>query len=186
MGDPGQNGEKNNGLGPFCAVLWGTMSGDWGQVLTRPKALFTAAFRQGTPALAILLACIFLPPLASNALAGDTLSATGTRLSPVVMPAGVADLRRTVDLGADQPTATYVTARTLGGALLKRTRNGYWLPWSGREEDLADNGFTAADGKLEFKLLKEAVPAAQLPMTITIGYRTAAGLKYGLFEITAQ
>lgn len=162
------------------------MSGDWGQVLTRPKALFDAAFRQGTPAVAILLVFILLPLMTPAALAGDTLTAQGARLSPIFMPSGSADLRRSVDLGADQPAATYVTARTLGGALLARNRNGYWLPWSGREEDLADNGFTAADGKLEFKLLKEAIPAAQLPMTVTIGYRTSAGLKFGMFEIRPQ
>lgn len=162
------------------------MSGDWGQVLTRPKARINAALRRGTPALAILLACCLLLPASPAALAGDTLTAKGARLTPIFMPASGADLRRSVDLGADQPIATYVTARTVGGALLVRTRNGYWLPWSGREEDLADNGFTAANGALEFKLLKEAIPASNLPMTVTIGYRTAAGMKFGMFEVRAQ
>ena len=162
------------------------MSGNWGQVLTRPRARFNAAFLWGTSALAVLLALVVLALTAPTALAGDTLTAQGARLSSMFMPSGVADLRRSVDLGADQPTATYVTARTLGGALVVRTRNGHWLPWSGREADLADNGFAPADGRLEFKLLKEAIPAAELPMTVTIGYRTSAGLKFGIFEIRPQ
>ncbi len=126
-----------------------------------------------------------LLPAATPAYAADKLTLTGARLLHVVPPTGGGDLRRSVDLGGDVPTATYVSARTRGGALMVRTRAGYWLPWSGREEDLADNGFTAAGGTLEFKLMKESLPEAALPITITIGYRTSAGLKFGIFEIRA-
>lgn len=119
------------------------------------------------------------------ALAGESLTTEGAWLQHVVLPAGAPDLRRSVDLNGDQPIATYVTARTAGGAMLMRTRNGYWLPWSGRVEDLADNGFAASAGTLEFKLTKETLPAQTLPLTVTVGYRTAAGVKFGMFEIRA-
>ncbi len=162
------------------------MSGDWGeQVLSRPATPFNAVLHWDAPALAILLtfaALVFAP---ASARAGEQLSATGARLAHVVLQSGAPDLRRAVDLGGDAPSATYVTARTAGGAMLMRTRHGYWLPWSGREGDLADNGFAASGGTLEFKLLKESLPAASLPVTVTIGYRTAAGVKFGWFEIRA-
>jgi hypothetical protein len=161
------------------------MSGDRGQhVLPRPETLCTAVPHRDAPALA-LLACAVLIFLGRPALAGEQLTLAGARLSPVVAQSGAIDLRRSVDLGGDQPTATYVAARTAGGAMLMRTRAGYWLPWSGREEDLADNGFAASGGTIEFKLTKESLPAAALPLTVTIAYRTAAGVKFGLFEIRA-
>lgn len=128
---------------------------------------------------------VALLPVALLAETADKLTLTGARLSHVVLPSSGADLRRAVDLGGDVPTATYVSARTRGGALMVRTRGGYWLPWSGHAEDLADNGFAAAGGMLEFKVLKESLPEAALPITVTIGYRTAAGVKFGMFEIRA-
>jgi hypothetical protein len=164
------------------------MSGDRGQhVLPRPATLCTAVAHRDGPAAAILLFCAFVIfiLLAWPARAGDQLTLAGARLSHVVAQSGACDLRRSVDLGGDQPTATYVAARTAGGALLMRTRAGYWLTWSGREEDLTDNGFAASNGALEFKLVKESLPAAALPMTVTIAYRTAAGVKFGMFEIRA-
>ena len=67
-----------------------------------------------------------------------------------------------------------------------RTRQGYWLPWSGREDDLLDVGFVPRSGQLEYKLLKEDLPTPQLPVTVTVGYRTAAGVKFGFFELRAK
>ena len=96
------------------------------------------------------------------------------------------DLRRVVSLNGDQPLATYMTAHNASGAQLVRTRQGYWLPWSGREEDLSDVGLTPQSGTLEYKLLKEDLPTVQLPITVAIGYRTAQGVKFGVFEIRAQ
>ncbi len=162
------------------------MSGDRGrQVLPRPATLFNAAKHGDALALVAVLTFAVLMFAARPALAGERLSATGARLAHVVLQPSAPDLRRAVELDGDVPTATYVTARTVGGALMVRMRNGYWLPWSGHEEDLADNGFAATGGTLEFKLLKESLPVAALPITVTIGYRTAAGVKFGMFEIRA-
>ncbi|MGQ0676342.1 MAG: hypothetical protein ACT4N4_09720 [Rhodospirillales bacterium] len=166
--------------------LWGTMSGDWGEkVLPRPKTPSNAVLHRDAPALAVLLAFAILVLAPTQSRAGEQLSAAGARLAHVVMQPGVPDLRRAIDLNGDQPIATYVTARTVGGALMMRTRHGYWLPWSGREDDLVDNGFTASGGMLEFKLLKESLPSVSLPVTVTVAYRTAAGVKFGMFEIRA-
>jgi hypothetical protein len=127
-----------------------------------------------------------LPAFASTASAGDTLSESGARLSAIAVSPGAQDVRRSVDLSGDQPIASYVTARSPAGAMLMRTRQGYWLPWSGRTEELSDTGASAKDGKLEFKILKEDLGAASLPITVSIGYRTAAGVKFGTFDITAK
>jgi len=121
------------------------------------------------------------------ARAADVLTVEGTALEPIlIQPGTMADIRRTVALGGDQPSATYVTARSAAGANLVRTRQGYWLPWSGREADLVDAGFAAQSGALEFKLAKESLPASQLPITVSIGYRTATGVKFGMFEVRAR
>jgi len=137
-------------------------------------------------AIVALLAFGGLPAFATPAAAGDTLTSAGIRLAAVSVSAGTQDIRRPVDLAGDQPLASYVTARTASGARLMRTRQGYWLPWSGREEELSDAGVAAQGGTLEFKILKEELTAASLPITVSIGYRTAAGLKFGTFEINAK
>lgn len=127
-----------------------------------------------------------LPAFAIPAVAGDALSSAGGRLSAVAVGPGLQDIRRSVDLAGDQPLAAYVTARTASGAMLMRTRQGYWLPWSGRAEDLSDTGAAAKNNALEFKILKEELAAASLPITVTVGYRTAAEVKFGTFEIIAK
>lgn len=135
-----------------------------------------------------LLLVVGLPGFtASAAQAGDVLTLDGARLEPTLVSAGVpADIRRTVTLNGDVPLVTYATARNVSGANFVRTRQGYWLPWSGRAEDLLDAGFQAQSGSIEFKLLKEDLPRAQLPITVSIGYRAASGIKFGTFEIRAQ
>ena len=106
--------------------------------------------------------------------------------SPHVRGRPPADIRRVVTLNGDAPLVTYATARNVSGANFVRTRQGYWLPWSGRTEDLLDAGFQAQSGSIEFKLLKEELPRAQLPITVSIGYRAASGIKFDTFEIRAQ
>lgn len=138
-------------------------------------------------ALALLFAA-GLPGFPATAVqAGDVLTTAGARLEPSFVQPGVpSDVRRVVALNGDVPLATYLTARSVSGANLVRTRQGYWLPWSGRVEDLADAGFQAQSGTIEFKLLKEELSRAQLPITVSVGYRAASGVKFGTFEIRAQ
>lgn len=153
----------------------------------RPAQLSTV--RQQCLAAAVAFTLVVgLPGFAHPvAHAADVLTADGASLSASVVKPGIpTDLRRVVTLNGDQPIATYITAHNASGTQFVRTRQGYWLPWSGREEDLSDIGLTAQSGTLEYKLLKEDLPAVQLPVTVAIGYRTAQGLKFGVFEIRAQ
>ncbi|MCC6466877.1 MAG: hypothetical protein IT563_01035 [Alphaproteobacteria bacterium] len=158
------------------------------QATTTREASLALAPRLRGAAAATCLALGCLPGFAATgALAGDRLAVGGVALTPIVIQPGAAtDIRRAVELNGDQPLATYVTASSRSGETLARTRQGYWLPWTGREEDLSDAGFTAKSGLLEFKLAKEDFAAAALPITVSIGYRTAAGIKFGSFEIRAK
>jgi hypothetical protein len=158
------------------------------QATTTRKASIAAAPRfRGAVAVACL-AFGGLPGFAISAVqAGDLLKIGGTSLTPIVIQRGVpADVRRVVDLNGDQPLASFATAIGQTNERLIRTRQGYWLPWSGREDDLVDAGFAAKSGTLEYKLAKEDFAGVVLPITVTIGYRTAAGIKFGSFEIQAK
>jgi len=158
------------------------------QATTTRQASTNTAPRLCGAMAAVCLVVGGLPGFAiPSALAGDTLKIGGTGLTPIVVQRGVPmDIRRSVDLNGDQPLASYVTAIGRTNENLMRTRQGYWLPWSGREDDLADAGFAARSGALEFKLAKEDFTGVSLPVTVTIGYRTAAGIKFGSFEIQAK
>lgn len=151
-------------------------------------ALTATASRLRDAATVALLLAVGLPGFTASAVqAGDVLTLDGARLDPIMVPAGVpADIRRVVTLNGDVPLVTYATARSVSGASYVRTRQGYWLPWSGRAEDLLDAGFQAQSGSIEFKLLKEELPRTHLPITVSIGYRAASGIKFGTFEIRAQ
>ncbi len=157
------------------------------QVISAPGAPVGTERRKRCAAAGLaLLAFGGLPAFAMPAAAAEALTSAGVRLPAVVVSPGSQDIRRSVDLAGDQPVASYVSARTASGAMLMRTRQGYWLPWSGRTEELSDAGATVQGGALEFKILKEELTASSLPITVSIGYRTAAGLKFGTFEIIAK
>jgi|266.fasta.fasta_contig_41_3576179_length_681_multi_4_in_0_out_0_1 hypothetical protein len=158
------------------------------QASSARHALSTTASRLRDAATVALLLAVGLPGFTASAVqAGDVLTLDGARLEPMLVATGVpADIRRVVTLNGDVPLVTHATARSVSGANFVRTRQGYWLPWSGRAEDLLDAGFQAQSGSIEFKLLKEDLPRAQLPITVSIGYRAASGIKFGTFEIRAQ
>jgi len=158
------------------------------QATTTREASTVTALRLRSVLAVACLAIGGLPGFAiPAAVAGDTLKLGGANLTPIIIQRGVpADIRRAVDLNGDQPLASYVTAIGRTNENFVRTRHGYWLPWTGREDDLTDSGFTAKSGVLEFKLAKEDFAGVMLPVTVTIGYRTAAGIKFGSFEIQAK
>ncbi len=153
----------------------------------RSAPLFSAAQRRAAAAVAFVLVAGLPGFTTQAAYAADVLTVVGASLDPSFVKTSITvDVRRVVTLNGDQPIATYMTARNVSGTQLVRTRQGYWLPWTGRAEDLADAGLTAQSGTLEYKLLKEDLSGAQLPITVSIGYRTAQGIKFGTFEIRAQ
>lgn len=120
----------------------------------------------------------------SPAFAADTLSATGARLDPEkVTDLTKVTITRTVELGGDLPTATYVIARGLTNQLLQRTNDGYWIPWDSQQSSLIDNKLTVQGGKLVYKVLSEDLSGALFPLSITLAYTADGAFKYGVFAV---
>lgn len=127
--------------------------------------------------------------MAGAANAGDglyVLSEKGTDLGRLVTAGAVDDLRFTVDLRGDVPSATYVWATVGSNDRRMRTNEGYWLPWNGSLDTLADNRFPVADGKVVFKVMDENIGADNHGVSISIGYRVGDKLKYGVFAILPE
>ncbi len=114
------------------------------------------------------------------------LTEAGATLGALFTDGKVDDLRLTVALDGDQPTATYVFARIAAAYLRQRTNEGYWIPWDGNRDSLIDNRFTAQDGMIVYKLLDEDIGADNLGITIVIAYRTATSYKFGYFWINRK
>ena len=152
------------------------------------QAPSTTASRLRGGVVAALLLAVSLPSVTATAVqAGDVLTSGGVALTPILLQAGVpTDVRRAINLNGDQPIAVYVMASGSTGTRYVRTRQGYWLPWSGRIEDLVDAGFAPQGGQIEYKLVKEELPRSQLPITVTVAYRTAAEIKFGFFELRSK
>lgn len=118
------------------------------------------------------------------AFAADKLSATGARLDPEkVTDLTKVTITRTVELGGDLPTATYVIARGLTNQLLQRTNDGYWIPWDSQQSSLIDNKLTVQGGKLVYKVLSEDLSGALFPLSITLAYTADGAFKYGVFAV---
>ena len=111
--------------------------------------------------------------------AGAARPAVTASLSPL-------DLRVSVDLQGDVPVATYVSARIGTAQLVQRTPAGQWVAWDGRDETRINDQFAAFGGRLTFIVNGADFSAQKFPVAVFIGYRTAAGLKFGTFTVTAQ
>ena len=81
-----------------------------------------------------------------RAKVAEWLTASGNRLSDIIIDASDVDIVRTVDLSGDALVATHVMAHKAAGPSLQRTDLGTWVPWDGHEESLIDNRFTPANG----------------------------------------
>jgi hypothetical protein len=114
------------------------------------------------------------------------LSYSGVELAPVqVDPAHVA-IQVTVDLAGDLPLASYLTARPRGMPALQRTASGAWVTWNQQPESLIDNRIAPSNGHLVFAVSGADFTAQSFPIAISVAYRTATGVKYGLFTITPK
>ncbi len=144
--------------------------------------------RVGAPVAAALLAIpIFLA--GASATAADVeyvLTDKGTRLGVLYTTGKVDDLRLTVNLNGDQPSATYVWGTVGSNDFRVRTNEGYWLPWNRRTEDLIDNHFPIKDGKVTFKVLDQDIGSDNHGVTIRIGYKVGDTLKFGIFVIVPK
>ena len=111
------------------------------------------------------------------------LTEQGTNLGTLFTAGKVDDLRFTVDLNGDQPTATYVWGTVGSTDRRVRTNEGYWLPLNGGPESLIDNQFPIKDGKVTFKVMDEDIGGDNHGVAISIGYKVGDTLKYGTFAI---
>lgn len=125
-----------------------------------------------------------LPAAADGAV--HRLDPKGTMLGVLVTDGRLADLRFTVDLGGDVPLATHVWAVVGSSERRQRTNEGYWISWNGDTESLIDNHFPVVDGKVVFKVLKEDIGPDNHGVTVSTGYRTPEGLKYGYYGLVPK
>jgi len=137
-------------------------------------------------ATSVFAAVVAVSLAAAGAFADDrphVLSESGTDLGTMTTAGAVADLRFTVDLRGDRPSATHVWATVGSNDRRVRTNEGYWLPWNGNTDTLVDNRFPVIDGKVVFKVMDEDIGADNHGVSISIGYRVGDKLKYGVFAI---
>ncbi len=114
------------------------------------------------------------------------LSVDGARLGTLFTDGPVDDLRFTVALDGDVPTATHVWAVIGAAHRRQRTNDGYWVPWNGDPDSLIDNRFPVIDDRVVFKVLDEDIGDDNHGVTVAIGYLSGGILKYGLFGIIPE
>lgn len=114
------------------------------------------------------------------------LTVAGAALPAVTAPLSPLDLRVSVDLQGDVPLATYVAARIGTAQLLQRMPTGQWVAWDGRDETRVNDQFAAFGGRLTFVVNGADFSAQKFPIAVFLAYRTASGLKFGSFTVTAQ
>ncbi|WP_193187943.1 hypothetical protein [Nisaea sediminum] len=113
-----------------------------------------------------------------------TLSEEGVRLAQMEVDSANVSVEIEVALGADQPTANYVSARTGDGDVLQRTNLGYWIPWDGRLGSLVDNHSPVAGNVMKVKVFRgEDLRGELFPVRVTIAYETASSFKFGVVEL---
>ena len=114
----------------------------------------------------------------------EALSETGTILSDQLVDFSNADITRTIEIGGDTPSATYVMAHTLGGKHLQRTNLGYWIPWNGNVDELIDNKFPVDGGTVTYKIVSQNISDFMFPITFVLAYRAGSTLKFGVFQVS--
>ena len=112
------------------------------------------------------------------------LTKLGAILPSVVINAENVSLDVKVNVENEEPTSTFVTAHTASGSVLQRNILGYWIPWSGKLDELINNFSSQTGNELFIKVLKEENMSTEMfPIRITVGYETSSGLKFGVLEL---
>tara|TARA_B100000676_G_scaffold206105_1_gene202271 strand:- start:91 stop:540 length:450 start_codon:yes stop_codon:yes gene_type:complete len=129
-------------------------------------------------------------------ISATTISAASENLELVtwgsVLPNATIDAHRAslniqVEIGDDVPLKTHITAHTPAGNILQRTNLGYWVPWSGKLNDLVDTFSPKTNKAINFKIFKDDDLSEELfPIKIMVAYRTATELKFGVFDLTGR
>jgi hypothetical protein len=112
-----------------------------------------------------------------------TLSAGDTNLGRVKAAAIQDGLNITVDLGGDVPTATHIIARFQNNRPLMQGPDGLWAPWNGDLSKLDDVAVLPAGEKLIFQIFDRLPEGLFYPVSFTLVYRTAEGLKSGTLTV---
>ncbi len=111
----------------------------------------------------------------------------GSILPNATIDAHRANLNIQVELGDDVPLKTHITAHTPAGNILQRTNLGYWVPWSGKLNDLVDTFSPKTNKAINFKIFKDDDLTEELfPIKIMVAYRTATELKFGVFDLAGR
>ena len=129
-------------------------------------------------------------------ISATTISAASENLELVtwgsILPNATIDTNRAslnvqVEIGGDIPLKTHITAHTPAGNMLQRTNLGYWVPWSGKLDDLMDTFSPKSDNAINFKIFKDEDLSEELfPIKIMVAYRTATELKFGVFDLAGR
>tara|TARA_B100000212_G_scaffold23871_1_gene15890 strand:+ start:1388 stop:1837 length:450 start_codon:yes stop_codon:yes gene_type:complete len=129
-------------------------------------------------------------------ISATTISAASENLELVtwgsVLPNATIDPNRAslnvqVEIGGDIPLKTHITAHTPAGNMLQRTNLGYWVPWSGKLDDLMDTFSPKSSNAINFKIFKDDDLSEELfPIKIMVAYRTATELKFGVFDLAGR
>lgn len=129
-------------------------------------------------------------------ISATTISAASENLELVtwgsILPNATIDAHRAslniqVEIGDDVPLKTHITAHTPAGNILQRTNLGYWVPWSGKLNDLVDTFSPKTNKAINFKIFKDDDLTEELfPIKIMVAYRTATELKFGVFDLSGR
>tara|TARA_Y100000589_G_scaffold137923_1_gene132014 strand:- start:536 stop:985 length:450 start_codon:yes stop_codon:yes gene_type:complete len=129
-------------------------------------------------------------------ISATTISAASENLELVtwgsILPNATIDAHRAslniqVEIGDDVPLKTHITAHTPAGNMLQRTNLGYWVPWSGKLNDLVDTFSPKTNKAINFKIFKDDDLTEELfPIKIMVAYRTATELKFGVFDLAGR
>ena len=129
-------------------------------------------------------------------ISATTISAASENLELVtwgsILPNATIDAHRAslniqVEIGDDVPLKTHITAHTPAGNMLQRTNLGYWVPWSGKLNDLVDTFSPKTNKAINFKIFKDDDLSEELfPIKIMVAYRTATELKFGVFDLAGR
>ncbi|MEL7462551.1 MAG: hypothetical protein AAFN79_00690 [Pseudomonadota bacterium] len=117
----------------------------------------------------------------TTADAAERLSAAGEILPNAAFASGGA-LEARVDTGGDDVLSVHAILRPASSNITwMRDRDGFWLNWNGRPDDLIESAARREGDELVFKIF-DAPPPGVTSMTVTVVYRTPEGLKYGWFN----
>ena len=115
------------------------------------------------------------------AFAAERLSAAGAFLPGATFASGGA-LEARVDASGDDVISVHTILRPASSNIKwMRDRDGFWVEWSGRSDDLIESAARREGDELVFKVF-DAPPPGVSSMLITVAYRTADGLKFGTFN----